>query len=122
MPDTTLYLHYGEKKLPLKYRQLVYDYPDYEGYPLTFFPVVTILCRNHDDYRPREDLCDRLETKRLIRWMKASKPAEVVALLIAMAQQQAKRLVNDKPENVRRNLPPICVSFLWNDTVLSALL
>ncbi|EGE77640.1 hypothetical protein, variant [Blastomyces dermatitidis ATCC 18188] len=60
----------------------------------SFFPIVTILCRNHDDYNPWEtkDLSDVAKEKRIIRWRRVSKYAEVVALLIAAAQKQAQRL------------------------------
>lgn len=42
---------------------------------------------------------------------KASKPAEMVAVLIAMAQQQALRLTGDRHENSRCCENAVCVSY-----------
>ncbi|KAK2813733.1 hypothetical protein FQN50_000131 [Emmonsiellopsis sp. PD_5] len=91
-PQNKLYFCYAKQRLELKSPTILYDYPDYIGYPASFFPFVTVFRRNHDDYAPWDEPHEDLRQKRLKRWKQASKPAEMVALLIAMAQQQAKRL------------------------------
>lgn len=90
------------------------DFPDYEGYPDSFYPIVTLLCRNHDDYNPwrTKDLSEIAEKKRIIRWRGASKHAEMVALLLAAAQKQAQRLPNTHWSENKCCANAICVSHL----------
>lgn len=101
--EPELHFRYGvrtgghRQKLELKPHGIFYDFPDYEGYPASFFPVVTFRCRNHDDhYDWEKDTFKGGGAARKIRWKRASKPAEMVALLLAMAQQQVRRLMGER--------------------------
>ncbi|KAK2758215.1 hypothetical protein FQN54_004059 [Arachnomyces sp. PD_36] len=104
-----------DHKIHLKTRKILVDFPDYEGYPDSFFPIVTFLCRNHDDYNPwkTKDLSDVAEEKRIIRWRRASKHAEVVALLIAAAQKQAERLPDNHQSENQCCANAICPLLIW---------
>ncbi|EEP82394.1 predicted protein [Uncinocarpus reesii 1704] len=74
-------------------REDIRKYPCYELCPTPdFFPITSLLCMTHDVYAP-EDVWNHIqEEKRLKRWAKRSKSAEIVALLLATAQQQLKRM------------------------------
>ncbi|KAK2805564.1 hypothetical protein FQN50_006191 [Emmonsiellopsis sp. PD_5] len=114
----TLYLCYGkgeqQQKLELKTQQIIYDFPNYdEGFPYNFFPIITSLCLHHDHYNDwKKDRSERQEAKRKTRWKKASKSAEMIAVLLSMARKQAPRLVDSRPEH--RCCPnAICPILIW---------
>ncbi|KAK2794432.1 hypothetical protein FQN50_009914 [Emmonsiellopsis sp. PD_5] len=94
--------------------KIIFDFPDYNDYPFSFFPIVTVLCRNHDNYRNLAlSVLEEQETKRLIRWKRASKPAEMVAHLIAMAQQQRLRLQSGNQAIDRCCSSAVCPVLIW---------
>ncbi|KAK2733089.1 hypothetical protein FQN55_003759 [Onygenales sp. PD_40] len=114
----SLYLYYGkgeeQQKMELKTQQITYDFPNYdEGFPHNFFPIITSLCWHHDHYNDwKTDRSERQEAKRMTRWKKASKSAEMTAVLLSMAQKQALRLVDSRPEH--RCCPnAICPILIW---------
>lgn len=101
----------NQHQLELKTYQLMVDFPNYEGYPTSFYPLMAFHHRNHDYYMPRTLRPNYIqEKKREIRWKHASKTAELAAILIAMAQKQAERLTDNK--HVKSACCPnaVCVS------------
>lgn len=83
--------------------------------PLDNFPILAGLCRNHDNYIPLE--CSP-RIRRIMRAFqkRSSKTAEMVGVLIAMAQKQATRFARDDSiagrEKARRET--ISVSLYYN--------
>lgn len=83
-----------QHKLDIKIESISVDFPNYKGFPYSFFPIVAFLCRYHDHYNPwrTKDLSAEHQEKRFIQWKRVSKPAEMTAILIALARKQAPRL------------------------------
>ncbi|WEW61273.1 hypothetical protein PRK78_006763 [Emydomyces testavorans] len=91
-PTINLELHFAGETASMKGAFVLYDFPDYNNYPTSYYPIVSILRMDHDAYRPRNPLSEHREQLRVKRWEQRSKPAELVAILLAMAQKQAQRL------------------------------
>ncbi|EEP82580.1 predicted protein [Uncinocarpus reesii 1704] len=94
-PDTVyLKFFFGGETALIKGPAVMYDYPDLDDYPDGLYPVVSFLCLNHDEYRPRNAHHARWDrgNPRVKVWRRRSKPAEHVSLLLAMAQKQAQLL------------------------------
>ncbi|EEP79944.1 predicted protein [Uncinocarpus reesii 1704] len=94
-----LQLRFENRGASLKGPHVLYDALNNE-YPPTYFPIIAVLAVDHESYRPRSTTNKVQENIRLKRWRKRSQPAELAAILLAMAQQQAqllaKRLNNEK--------------------------
>lgn len=93
-----LRVYYGGISTQVNAARVFDDYPDREHLPNGSFPILSINCTNHDVLAGTNDKNPLTEKLRAMRWAKRYKPAELICILLATAQQQARRI---DPETFR---------------------
>lgn len=91
-----LEVYFANRSALIPAAEVFVDYPDRKHFPESFFPILSMICTNHDVNGPTHFVWNipREET-RSKRWVQRYKPAELLSILLAAAQQQAKRVDED---------------------------
>lgn len=87
---------------------LTFDYPDYDEYPMGFYPIISALPTDHDKYAPEDAWNEKVEDLRLKRWAKRCQPAELVGVLLATAQKQLKRVDRSRHDGSEDTWSQVC--------------